>query len=162
MKQSEFEKLIDLTYVGGGFLPANDNARELEERCIKGEVITFAEVTKRDLNFHKCYMDLIGTIYDYLPKHFQDRLPKNKFYIWLKHLKKDYKVVYEFKDGTKMIEYDSLAFGNMSQKRFETFVAEQLPFIYENVIGAFFEGKIYEGILYNIERDYQTFLRKLN
>jgi hypothetical protein len=161
MKISEYEKLIDLTYLGGGFLPANENAEELTLRCAKGEVITFAEVTARDLKFHKCYMDLLGTIYEYLPKKFKETVPKNKFYIFVKHLKKDYRVLFKFKDGTKMVEYESIAFGNMSQKRFEEFIAEQLPFIYENIIGVYFEGEMYKNILYTIEEDYKYFLAKL-
>ena len=161
MKISEYEKLIELTYVGGGFIPANSNAEELTDRCSKGEVITFSEITKRDLKFHKCYMDLLSTIYEYLPKMFKDAVPKKKFYIFVKHLEKDYKVLFEFKDGTKMIEYESIAFGNMSQKRFEEFISEQLPFIYENIIGAYFDGEIYKNILLTIEEDYRTFLRNL-
>lgn len=161
MKQSDFEKLIDLTYVGGGFIPANQNAEELAARCSKGEVITCGEVTARDLKFHRCYMDLISTIYGYMPLKFKNSVKKEKFYIWLKHLKKDYKIEFEFKDGTKMIEYESIAFGNMSQKRFQDYVSEQLPFIYENVIGAYFEGEMYKNIVATIEEDYKYFLSKL-
>lgn len=161
MKQSEFENLIDFTYVGGGFIPANQNGEELAARCSKGEVITFKEITARDLKFHRCYMDLISTIYDYLPLRFKDAVKKDKFYMFLKHLKKDYKVVFEFKDGTKMVEYESIAFGNMSQKRFEEYIAEQLPFIFENVIGAYFGGEMYKSIVATIEEDYKYFLSKL-
>ena len=161
MKQSDYEKLIELTYVGGGFLPANINAEELINKCAKGEVITFQEVTARDLKFHRCYMNLIGFIYGYLPKRFKDEVPKEKFYIFLKHLKKDYNILFKFKDGTVMVEYESIAFGRMSQKRFEEYIAEQLPFIYENVLGAYFEGEMLKNIIFTIEEEYKYFLSKL-
>jgi hypothetical protein len=70
-------------------------------------------------------------------------------------------VLFKFKDGTAMVEYESIAFGNMSQKRFEAYIREQLPWIYENVIGAFFEGAIYDGIVETIEKEYEIFLSKL-
>ena len=161
MKQKEYDRLIDLTFVGGGFIAGNDNARELIENCHKGEVITFKEITARDLRFHRCYMSLLSFIYAYLPKKFQNIVPEEKFYLWLKHLQGKYKVIFEFKDGTKLVEYESIAFGNMPQKRFEEYVKEQLPFIYENVIGAFFEGDIYNNIIETIEEQYKKFLERL-
>jgi hypothetical protein len=92
---------------------------------------------------------------------FKKRVPENKFYIWLKHLKGEYEVLFEFKDGTKMVEYESIAFGNMSQKRFETFIRDQLPYIYENVLGKYFEGETLNGIIETIEKEYIKFLAKL-
>lgn len=161
MKQKDFENIVELTYVGGGWIPANAKAEEIADRCHKGEVISFLEVTQRDLKFHKCYMDLLSFIYDYLPAKFKNKVPKNKFYVFLKHLQGKYEVTYSFKDGTKMIEYESISFGKMSQKRFEEFIAEQLPFIFENVIGAYFEGEMYKSIIATIEQEYQNFLRKI-
>ena len=161
MKQSNYEQLIELAYVGGGFIPANEKAYELADNCKKGEVITFKEITARDLKFHRCYMILLKTIYDYLPNKFKNAVPENKFYLWLKHLQGSYKVLFEFKDGTKLVEYESIAFGNMSQKRFEEYIKEQLPFIYGNVIGAYFSGELYKNIIETIEEDYKRFLEIL-
>lgn len=161
MKDSEYTKLIDIVYVGGGFMPANDNARELELRCIKGEIVSFTEATQRDLKFHRCYFSLLNFIYGYLPEKFKKQIPENEFYKWLKHLKGDYEVVFTFKDGSKMIEYSSLSFGKMSQKTFEKYISEQLPWIYENVIGAFYDGDIYNNIIETIEEEYKKFLSKL-
>jgi len=46
-------------------------------------------------------------------------VPSKYFYRWLQHLQGNYKVVFEFKDGTKLIEYESISFGRMSQKTFQ-------------------------------------------
>jgi len=161
LKDTDFKRVIELTYMGGGWIPANQNAEELSERCVKGEIVACLEVTNRDLKFHKCYFSLIGVIYDYLPPIFKNSVLKEDFYMWLKHLKKQYKVIFEFQDGTKFVKYESISFGKMSQKRFQEYVAEQLPWIYENVIGAFYEGEMYDNIVETIEQDYQNFMERL-
>jgi hypothetical protein len=162
MTDKKFENIIELVYMGGGFLPANQRANELTENCVKGEILSFLEVTERDLKFHKCYFSLLGYIYDYLPMSFTSKVSKDNFHKFLKHLQGKYKVLFTFKDGTVMVEYESISFGNMSQKRFEEYVKEQLPYIYENVIGAFFEGEMYDNIIATIEEEYEKFLVKLH
>jgi hypothetical protein len=161
MKDGEYHRLIEMANVGGGWVPANENATELLDQTHKGEITTFEEVTVRDLSMHKCYFSLLNFIYGYLPNRFKKQVPEKEFYKWLKHLKKEYKVVFTFKDGTQLVEYDSISFGNMSQKRFENYVREQLPYIFENVIAEFFEGEIYDSILATIELEYERFLAKL-
>lgn len=161
MKDSDFYKLVEFTNAGGGLLPLNSNAVELVEMSRKGEILTFKEITNRDTRFHRCYFSLLNFIYDYMPKSFKRKVPENKFYIWLKHLKNEYEVIFEFKDGTKMVEYESISFGNMSQKRFEAFIRDQLPYIYENVLGKYFEGEILNGIIDTIEEEYKKFFAKL-
>jgi hypothetical protein len=161
MKDADFENIIELAWVGGGYIPANQKAHDLADITKQGEVHQFLEVTARDLKFHKAYMSLLGFIYDYLPTKFQETIPKNKFYIFLKHLKGNYKVYFQFKDGSQWIEYDSIAFGNMSQKRFQEYVKNQLPFIYENVIALYFNDDIYNGIVDTIEQEYVKFLDRL-
>lgn len=161
MKDSDYKNLIELTNVGGGFVPYNDNAKELMDRSFKGEIITFKEVTQRDLSMHRCYMLLLSFIWEYLPNVFKNSVPRDKFYIWLKHFKKEYSVEFTFKDGSQLIEYTSISFGKMSQKEFEKYVAEQLPFIYENVIGAYFQDEIYQSIINTIEEEFKKFLTKL-
>ena len=161
MKDKDYYNLVEVVNVGGGFLPHNYNAIELHEQSAKGEILTFKEVTWRDLKFHRCYFSLLNFIYEYMPTKFRDKVPENKFYQWLKHLKGEYEVIFEFKDGTKMVEYESISFGNMSQVRFKAFIREQLPYIYENVLGAYFEGEMLNGIIATIEEQYQKFLAKL-
>lgn len=161
MKDYEFYNIINLVNVGGGWVPANENAQELLDASGKGEIISVLEVTSRDLSFHKAYFGLLKFIWNYMPAAFQKKVPQCHFYLWLKHLKGHYKVLYEFKDGTKMVEYESLSFGKMSQKTFENYIREQLPWIYENVIGAYFDGDIYNGIIDTIEEEFKKFLSKL-
>jgi len=161
MKDSDYFKLIELANVGGGFIPANENASELLDQSRKGEILSFKEVTARDISMHRCYFSLLNFIYNYLPLKFRKAVPEDKFYIFIKHLKGEYAVLFEFSDGTKMVEYESISFGNMSQKRFESFIREQLPFIYENVIAKFFEGEIYDSIINTIEKEYERFMAKL-
>ena len=161
MKDKDFYNIVNLANVGGGWVPANEKAQELLETSGKGEVISVLEVTSRDLSFHKAYFALLGFIYDYMPPSFKGKVEKDNFYLWLKHLKGQYKVLFEFKDGTRLVEYDSIAFGKMSQKTFENYVREQLPWIYENVVGAYFEGDIYDGIIDTIEEEFKKFLSKL-
>lgn len=161
MTDKDYHKLMDFANVGGGLIPVSANAKELMEQMGKGEVVSFIETTSRDLSFHRCYFSLLGFIYDYLPESFKTKVNKDNFYIFLKHLKGQYNVLFTFKDGTKLVEYESIAFGRMSQKTFENYIREQLPWIYENVIGQFFEGDIYNGIIETIEEEYKKFLSKL-
>ena len=161
MTQEDYNKLLDFAYVGGGFIPANIKATEYAEQCVKGEIVSFKEATQRDISFHRCYFSLLNYIWKYLPKSFRDRIPESEFYKWLKHLKEEYEVKYTFKDGTQLVEYTSISFGMMSQKEFKDYVKNQLPYIYENVIGVFFEGDIYIGIIDNIENEYERFMAKL-
>jgi hypothetical protein len=161
MKEKEFEKLTEWVNVGGGLTPTNTNAEELLEQSARGEIFTFKEMTERDLRFHRCYFSLLGYIYDYMPPSFKKKLRKEDFYRFVKHMRGEYEVLFTFKDGTKMVEYESIAFGNMSQKRFEAYIREQLPYIYENVVGAFFSGAMYDGIIETIEEEYKKFLAKL-
>jgi hypothetical protein len=161
MKDTELDKIQEWSVVGGGLIPFSDTAIEFLEQCQRGQVIAFKEVTARDISFHRCYMLLLSYIYGYLPRSFQTVVPKEKFYKWLKHLKGQYKVLFEFKDGTKLVEYDSISFGKMPQKAFEDYIREQLPWIYTEVIGKFYEGDIYDGIIKNIEDEFEKFLAKL-
>lgn len=161
MKDSDYHNIIELTYMGGGWVPANNKAQELAERCAKGEVISIQEVTQRDIRFHRCYFALLNFIYNYLPKNFKEKVSQDNFYKWLKHLQGQYEVFFTFKDGTKLIEYNSIAFGRMSEKTFRDYVANQLPFIYENVLGAFFDGEMLNGIIETIESEFERFMIKL-
>ena len=106
-------------------------------------------------------MLLLAFIYGYMPKVFKDSVPKDRFYQWLKHFKKEYKVEFTFKDGSQLIEYTSIAFGRMSENEFHTYIKEQLPFIYSDVIGAYFEGEIYKSIVETIEKEFEKFFNKL-
>ena len=162
MKKSEFDKLIELSYTGGfRFSPINQNAIELCNSLGIGEIIKVDLKTERDYKFHQAYFVLIGFIYDYMPDKFKNKVLKQHFYKWLQTLKEDYEVVFTFSDGRQLVEYTSLSFGRMSQERFKDYIKEQLLWIYENVIGAFYSGEIYDGIIQTIEKEFEKFLAKL-
>ena len=161
MTDTTYNDLHEFVMEGAGWIPNNQNAQELMEQTVPGEVQMFKEVTGRDISFHRCYFKLLKYIWSQMPESFQNKIPSAKFYLWIKHLKTEYNVVFEFSDGTKLIEYQSVAFGKMSQMEFETYVKEQLPFIFENVIGIAYSGDEYDSILYDIEKQYDSFLGQL-
>ena len=161
MTDKDFQKRMDFAYMGGGMIPVSPNAIELCEQSDNGEVLSFVEITNRDVKFHRCYFALLNFIYGYMPQKFKKVVPENKFYLWLKHLKGQYEVLFMFSDGTSLVEYDSISFGRMSQKTFEIYTREQLPYIYTNVLGKYFEGDILNGIIDTIEEEFKKFLSKL-
>jgi hypothetical protein len=161
MTDRDFHKIVELSNVGGGFIPVNEIATELLEQSQRGEVLSFLEVTNRDIKMHRCYFSLLNFIYGYMPPQFKKAVPEKHFYLFLKHLKKEYQVLFTFKDGTIMVEYDSISFGRMSQKTFQEYIKNQLPFIYSDVLGAYFEGEMLNGIIETIEEEYKKFMSKL-
>ena len=190
MKDTDYLKLVHFKNVGGGFIPANDKCEELMLSTLKNEIIAMLPCTKRDVSFHRCYMALLSFIWGYMPLNFRNRIPNKIFYIWLKHLKKQYEVQYSFIDDEKisdildtctelglthdqtstiaarfgktdMLEYDSISFGRMDEKKFKEYVANQLPWIYENVIGIYFNGEMFDSIVNTIEQEFIRFLDKL-
>jgi hypothetical protein len=185
------KNLIESEYC---LIPQNENAITLCENTTEGQVIDFEEIKARDLNFHKCYMSLLNYIWDFLPDNFKAAIPVSKFYLFLKHLRGLYNVVYKFKDEIKkaeisdylkankkqfrltyksiekiadkfgrseLIEYKSISFGRMSQTSFEEYVKEQMPFVYDSVLGAFYKDEKLANIIATIEHDYRKFLNKL-
>lgn len=161
MKDTEFSKRHEFAYISGGWLPVNQNAKELTNQTVEGEVVVFQEITSRDISFHRCYFSLLNYIWSWLPDNFKISVPKEKFFVFLKHLKGEYEVLFEFQDGTKLVEYESISFGRMSQIAFKDYIKEQLPYIYTNIIGKFFKDEDYDMIIENIEHEYVKFFNKL-
>ena len=96
-----------------------------------------------------------------MPDKFKAKVPCSKFYLWLKHLRGEWDIVFEFADGTKLIEYTSISFGKMSEFEFRQFIKDQMPWIYESVIGLMYEGERFDSIIETIEKDYSSFFAKL-
>ena len=194
MKDTEYENIIEVTNDSNVFVPFNEKAVELNEQTKNGEVLTFKEITPRDIARHRGYFDLLRFIYDYLPQKFHKVVDIKYFYKWIKHLKKQYKVIFRFKDAEKskeivnelfkhkedlkltpgqiekiamllgyseMLEYDSISFSRMTDPAFKEYIKNQLPFIYENVVGKFFKDTQYDDIIDTIEQEYLRFLIKL-
>lgn len=161
MTDTTYNDLHEFVMEGAGWIPNNQNAQELMEQTSPGEVTMFKEVTDRDVSFHRCYFALLNYIWSYMPDNFKAKVPSDKFYLWLKHLRKEYDVIFEYADGTVCVEYKSVSFGKLSQMQFEAYVREQLPWIYEEVIGLTYSGDKYDAVLYNIESEFEKFLSKL-
>lgn len=130
MSDKEYNELIELKKTDNGFMPMNEKAMDLLLTSKPYENIFLIECTKRDLKFHRCYFKLINSVYFILPAKFQKTVSEKQFYNFLKCLSGQAKVIYEFKDLPALVEYESINFGNMSQKRFEDFVRDQLNVIY--------------------------------
>lgn len=161
MKTIEFDKLPQFAVTFPNITPVNLEAYKIVESKGEGEILYLQEVSGRDIKFHRAYFGLVNYIHSYLPKPFQMKIPKDKFYRWLKHLQGDYDVIFEFKDGTKFVEYKSISFGRMNQRQFEEYVREQMPFIYENVIRVLYPDDRADAVIDNIESEFEKFLSKL-
>lgn len=161
MNDKEYQNSLIFRNLGEVLEPVNLKAKQFLQDIKIGKEITLKEVTKRDLKFHRAYFEFIHQVYSYLPQTFKSRIPKDKFYIFLKELQGRYVIIYRFKNGSELKEYDSIAFDKMTQVEFETFVREQLPFIYENLIYALFDKKRADSVIATIEEDFKIFLSKL-
>lgn len=161
MKDKDFQELPQFVKVYPNIVPVNRQAYDLLDLKGEGEMLYMKEIAKRDLKFHRCYFALLNYIYSYLPDVFRNSVSEDKFYIWLKHLKKEYKVLFKFQDGTKLVEYDSISFGRMNQTQFEDYIRNQLPFIYENVIHPLYSNDKHKMVIDNIEDEFKKFLSKI-
>lgn len=158
MTDKDYLDLMEFKVVHGALIPVNDLAIELVENNIN-KVVQFEEKTKRDLKYHRAYFALINYVYSWLPPKFTNRIPQSKFYNFLKHLNGKSKVVFEFKDGTQVVEYKSISFGRMSQARFGEYVKEQLAIIYEYLIHPLCEYP--DIVIENIESEFKSYFEVL-
>jgi hypothetical protein len=164
MTDRDYDRLSEWSNEGtGALLPFNDVAKNLTDICRRGEILTFLELTDRDIKFHRCYMSLVVYIYDQLPNRFHKKLRRKNFYKYLKHLKGQFDIITRFDDGTVLVEYESISFAKMSQKQFENYIREQLPWIYVKVIGKYYKvnGWRYNRKIESIEYEYEKFLSKV-
>jgi hypothetical protein len=161
MKDTEYIKLLEFTPINGVLVPSNQNSVELLSILNQGEVQLLQNVTARDLKFHKAYFSLLNFIWCAMPVNFRGQVPMDKFYLFLKAMKKDFSIIFEFKDGFKLVEYESISFGRMSQATFKMYVAEQIPFIYDLIQQVYKDPKRSEIVIESIEEQYKKFLSKL-
>jgi hypothetical protein len=194
MSDEDYQKRLDFQFVGAGLIADNEPAQNLIDQMVMGQIVSFNEITERDLKFHRAYMGLLNYIWSYMPDKFKRAVPKQYFYRFVKHLKRKYEIVYSFKNETRkqeirdylklhkkefrlskksieaiakefgitdMIEYVSISFGRMSEVQFHSYVKDQLPFIYTDIIRPMFDEETYEAIIENIENEFQKFFNKL-
>ena len=103
MNDKDYSRLLEFANDGAGLIAVNQNAMELMDQLGKGQSVYFMEETARDIKFHRCYMGLLGYIWDQMPIRFQKQVPKPFFYKFLKQLKGNYDLVFQFKDERKRL-----------------------------------------------------------
>ena len=158
MNKKKFDSLLKFEHFGGKLGPGNNNAVEYLDSLKNGEHVYMEDSTKRDIKFHRCYMGMM----DYIHEWIKDKVkcPKGKFYIFVKHLRGLFDTFGTEK--TEIIIYHSISFGNMSQKRFEAYVKDELAFIYSDILRPIFkEDEQFESVVANIEHEFERFLSKL-
>lgn len=158
MKQKDYLALMEFKSLGTALIPVSQDAIQLCEMK-RGQNILINEKTQRDLRFHRAYFSLLNFIYGWLPPQFKEAVPEKHFYQWLKHLNGQYEILYKFKDGTSMVEYQSISFARMTQVSFETFVRNQLTIVYEYLIRQICDEP--EKVIETIEYEFENYLSKL-
>jgi len=161
-KFTEYQKLIKLAKSNDGFVFTDEISEDLFNNLAEGEVIELKIVPNRDLSLHRAYFAILSYIYDYLPEKFHKQVKKDYFYQFLKYAKNEIKVIFEFKTGLKICEPISISFAKMNNIDFKAFIKNQLPFIYTDIIGAFYDGTQLDSIIFNIEDEFEKILSKLN
>lgn len=161
MKDTDYAELLEFIPANGCLIPANSKAMDLMSISKNGEKITMKNISMRDTAFHKCYFSLLNYIWTMMPPHFRAKIPCEDFYKFLKMMQGEFEEIFEFKDGRKMIEYKSISFGKMNEQQFKTYVAEQLPVIYEDLIMQMFKADQATLVIESIEEQYKKFLSML-
>lgn len=135
MTTNQFLELKSFTvHKSQALIPNQIETGEWMEQKKHGEQVYLKSVEPRDLGMHKGYFKILGFIYDNLPANFKASVDKKNFYNFLKILSNEYKIVFEFKNGIKMIEYDSISFAKMNQTTFRNYFNNQLSVIYEELL----------------------------
>lgn len=161
MKHEDFLKLITFAKIGEDLVPVS-NHTDLINELIEGQTVFLKLVNTRDIAMHRCYFAILRYIYRCLPPAFTNKIKIAKFYKWIQTLKKDYDVLFEFSDGTRLLDYNSISFANMNEFDFTNYIKDQLPFIYENIIRPFYNNdESYNNIINCIEDEFSIYLAKL-
>lgn len=160
MTPDDFQKLIQFARIGNELTPIANHV-ELINELQEGEIAYLKRFNARDIKMHKAYFAFLKEIYLYLPNTFRSKIPIKKFHRFLQTLKGDYNVLFQFKDGRQLLEYHSISFGRMDENKFRTYVKEQIPFIYENLIMEFYNDERANDIILNIEKEFEKYLTRL-
>ena len=158
MKTDNYIELKHFTnHQGIGLIPATVESREWLETLKNNEPVNFKIVEARDVKLHKAYFGMLSFIYDRLKPSFKKSISKPNFYIFLKEIANEYKVLHTFKDGTEFKEYNSISFGRMNNSKFKDYFNNQLSVIYEDLL--FPLGQEY--LMDEIQKEWEATLNKL-
>ena len=154
------DKIYEFAKYNGALHPVNSHAHDIINNLSDGEITAILLNNKRDLNLHRAYFALLNYIYSYLPKQFKNKVPSEKFYIFLKYQNDQLTEIFRFKDGKTIYEPISISFAKMDEVQFKAFVNTQLPLIYEKLINVFFEPETAKQIIEKIETEFEKILSK--
>jgi hypothetical protein len=160
MTPEDFQKLIQFARIGNDITPIANHI-ELINELEEGEVAYMKRFNARDLKMHRAYFAFLKEIYMYLPNSFRSNIPIKKFHKFLQTLRGDYDVLFQFKDGRQLLEYHSISFARMDENKFRAYVKEQIPYIYDNLIMAFYDIDQSKIIIDNIEKEFEKMLARL-
>ena len=87
----------------------------------------------RSLKMNGAYFSLLNFVWDNMPEKFQDKVPKNKFYVLLKELQGRFTEI-KVSEKTSIKEYESLSFEKMNEARFHEVFKEDVDFIISDIL----------------------------
>jgi hypothetical protein len=135
MKQEDFLGLKSFKVHNGQVLiPAQIETQEWIEQLPVYDEVFLKEINPRDSGFHKAYFMILGFIWDRLNLDFRKKVPKKFFYMYLKTLQNEFKIVFVLENGREFVEYNSISFQKMNQTAFREYFNNQLSTIYEEVL----------------------------
>lgn len=155
------ENILEFVSDNGIMFPYNENAHDFIEIKKHKEICYLKSVEKRDMKFHNCYFLFLAHVYSLMPNLIKSKVPKAKFYIFLKHICGEYDIISTFSTLPPMIEYQSVKYEKMDSVQFRSYVFNQLPKIYD-LISKFYDENNYKKVIENIELEFENFLSKIN
>jgi len=75
--------------------------------------------------------------------------------------KKQIEAIASLTDRTDLVEYESISFGRMTEKKFEQYVRDQIPWIYSEVVERFYKDDALDEKIKKIEDKFRKFFKKL-
>jgi len=161
MTDKDYTKLLSFKSMhGSAMIPFNSNAIEFNEQVKNDDIVYFKNVTKRDLSLHRGYFLMLADVWGFLPVTFKNKVSKEYFYTWLKLYQGKYKVIFKFKDGRELIEYESISFSKMDNNQFKDYIKTQIPVWYE-LFQELLPNDFANSAIETIEENFERLLSKL-
>lgn len=161
MKDTDYNNLLQFNNMkGSALIPENAAAVEFLEQLKSNELVMLKNVTARDLALHRGYFLMLADVWGYLPQAFKNKIPKDKFYEWLKMYQGKYNVIFEFKDGRQFIEFESISFGRMNNNQFRDYIKTQIPVWYE-LFQELLPNDFANSAIETIEENFERLMAKL-
>jgi len=121
---------------GTGLFPTDLESEEIIKALTSEDNYNIALNADRNLKMHRAYFSLLHFVWENLPEKLQRKCPKKHFYKLLKKLQGRFEVI-QISPETELVEYESVAFDKMGQKRFHEVFKEDVEFIISDILPAF-------------------------